>query len=128
MRQRRWTGLAAVAVVLLAGGCASAGSGIRTDRSVITRAEIEASNQTNAYDLVRAERPHWIRVRGTTSFTHEPMIPVYVDGLRLGDQPEALGEISVIDIEEIRYYDARQAQFKFGTGNVHGAIEVILQR
>jgi hypothetical protein len=111
-------------------GCAagSAGSVNRPDRSVITRAEIEASNQTNAYDLVRAVRPHWVRPRGVTSVRQEPMIPVYMDGLRLGDQPQALAEVSILDIEEIRYYDGGQAQFKFGLGNVQGAIEIILRR
>lgn len=127
MNQHRCTGVAGLAVVLLVAGCAAGTSG-GVDRSVITRAEIEASHQTNAFDLVRAERPHWIRIRGSTSFTTEPMIPVYMDGLRIGDGPEALGEISIHDIEEIRHYDGRQAQYKFGLGNVQGAIEVIARR
>ena len=101
MRQNRRIGLAGLAAALVLAGCAAgAGSSeARPNRSVITRAEIEASRQTNAFDLVRAEWPHWIRIRGSTSFTQEPTIPVYMDGLRIGDRPEALGEISILDIE-----------------------------
>lgn len=122
MKRYLWAGLAALLVVA---GCATAGTATLPSQSVITWAEIEASNQDNAYDLVRAERPHWIRGRGSTSFTREPVIPVYLDGLRLGDRPEALADISIICIREIRYYDGRRAQFKFGVGHVQGAIELI---
>lgn len=128
MRWNRRTGWTGLAVLLVAAGCAAAvGTGSGGDRSVISQEEIEASHQTNAYDLVRAERPNWLRVRGG-SFSGQPRIPVYVDGLRLGDRAEALRQISVSDIQEIRYYDAREAQFKYGTGNAHGAIEIVTRQ
>jgi hypothetical protein len=108
-------------------GCASASTGTSRDRSVLTREEIVDANELNALDLVRAYRPHWLRIRGSTSFTNEPAIVVYIDGVRAGE-PDMLADIATINIEELRYYDARQAQFKFGVGHVQGAIEVITRR
>lgn len=116
----------AIGLVVLA-GCASASTGTTRDRSVLTREEIVDANELNALDLVRVHRPHWLRTRGSTSFTNEPAIVVYIDGVRAGE-PDMLADIATINIEEVRYYDARQAQFKFGVGHVQGAIEVITRR
>lgn len=118
----RW----AMALVVLT-GCASASTGTTRDRSVLTREEIVDANELNALDLIRVHRPHWLRIRGSTSFTNEPAIIVYVDGVRAGDT-DMLADMATINIEEVRYYDARQAQFKFGVGHVQGAIEVITRR
>lgn len=115
-----------IALVVLA-GCASASNGATRDRSVITREEIVEANEINALDLVRVYRPHWLRTRGSTSFVNEPEILLYIDGVRTGDV-DMLADIATINIEEIHYYDARQAQFKFGVGHVQGAIEVITRR
>lgn len=99
----------------------------RVDSRELTRAEIERSSHTNALDLVTAERPHWLRTRGRTSFMNEPEIGIYVDGVRAGG-PEFLGQLSPMDIERIRYYDTREAQFRFGVGHTHGALDVIMRR
>lgn len=118
--------LLAAALVALT-GCAAAGTGSSTDRSVLTRAEIVDANQLNVLDLVQVQRPHWLRIRGSTSFTREPTIVVYLDGVRAG-APSMLADIAAINVEEVRYYDAREAQYKFGVGHVQGAIEVITRR
>ncbi len=59
--------------------------------------------------------------------TDEPTILVYIDGVRAGGT-DMLGNVAAINIQEIRHYSAREAQFKFGVGHVQGAIEVITRR
>lgn len=119
--------LALVSLVWVS-ACAMAGpADPAPNRAELTRAEIERSTYANALDLVTAERPHWLRTRGRTSFMNEPEIGVYVDGVRAGG-PEFLGQLSPMNIESIRYYDGREAQFRFGVGHTHGALEVIMRR
>lgn len=119
--------VAMVAALVTLTGCAAAGTGSGRDQSVLTRTEIVRANQLNALDLLRTERPHWLRIRGSTSFRDEPEIAVYLDGVRAGGR-DMLADIATINIQEIRYYDARQAQYRFGVGHVQGAIEVITRR
>lgn len=118
---------ATLAIALTLAGCAAAGTGSSRDESVITQQEIVAANQLNVLDLVRTERPHWLRFRGSTSVSQDPEILVYIDGVRTGG-PEILRDIATINVEEIRYFDARRAQYRFGVGHVQGAIEVITKR
>jgi hypothetical protein len=119
--------LALVSVVCVS-ACAMVGpADPAPSRAELSRADIERSTYANALDLVTAERPHWLRTRGRTSFTNEPAIGVYVDGVRAGG-PEFLAQLSPIDIESIRYYDGREAQFRFGIGHTHGALDVIMRR
>jgi hypothetical protein len=119
--------LATLSLTVLA-GCAGAGPG-RTapDRTELTRDEIAATSYTNAFDLVHSTRPHWLRIRGRTSFRNEPEIWVYVDGVRVGG-PDFLRQLLPGDIESIRYHDAREAQFRYGVGHTHGALSVMLRR
>jgi len=90
---------------------------------MITRDQIVLANQMTALDLIRVLRPHWLRRRGSTSYSNEPDIVVYLDGVRIGD-PNALADIACINVESIEYFDARRAQYRWGLGHVHGAIEV----
>ncbi|NIP81366.1 MAG: hypothetical protein GWM90_19985 [Gemmatimonadetes bacterium] len=115
-------------LALLITACATAGgTGSSRDPSVLTQEEIVEANQLNVLDLIRSDRPHWLRIRGSTSLTQEPEIRVYLDGVHAGGV-EMLADIATINVEEIHYYDARQAQYRFGVGHVQGAIEVITKR
>jgi hypothetical protein len=117
--------LLGIALVVLA-GCATLGDPAERagDRSQIVREEVERTTHRNAYDLIEAERPHWLRPRGRTSFQHETEVVIYLDGIRAGG-PDFLKQVSLITVESLRYYDAREAQFRFGTGHTQGAINVI---
>lgn len=112
----------ALLLLLTVVGCASTGTG-SSSASTITREEILEANQMTALDLVRTVRPHWLNTRGPMSLRSTPMV-VYVDGMRAGGV-EALADIGTTDVEEVRYYDPREAQFRFGTGHAQGAIEVL---
>lgn len=116
-----------VAMVLLLVACAPGARGTAPQNtSTITRAEIEA-HQVNALELIQAERPHWLRRRGDRSFSADSDVVIYLDGTRFGG-PEALAAVPTINIEEIRHYNEAEAQYKFGVGHVHGAIDVITRR
>lgn len=136
-----------VVLLLLAvgvAGCASTGSGERVDRSVVTRAEIEAAEgASTAQDLVKRLRPQWLRTRGSASMnrTQDEVLYVYVDGVRAGRimmtptleaaraaEPNPLEGIPVHRIERLQYHSAAAATQKFGTGHAHGAIEVFTRR
>ena len=118
--------------LMVALGCAPPQGGgdtnnARTDRNVITLPEVEAARTNNvidnAYELVRTLQPMWLRKRGSHSIQYEGDIVVYLDNVRLGG-PEALRQVETINITSIRYYDPGAANFKFGSGHDHGAIQV----
>lgn len=119
--------LAMLSLTVLAACAVTGPSRPATDRTELTREEIALRQYGNALDLVHAERPHWLRMRGRTSFMNEPEIGVYVDGVRAGG-PDFLSQLLPGDIESIRYYGAREAQFRFGVGHTHGALSVTMRR
>lgn len=94
-------------------------SNTRPDRNVITLPEVQAARIDNAYELVRTLHPMWLRKRGS----YEGEIVVYLNEARLGG-PEALRHVETTNIAWIRYYDPGAANFKFGSGHQHGAIQV----
>lgn len=89
----------------------------------ITMAEIRASRETNAYDLVRRLRPLWLNSRGPTSVMNPGDVEVYLNGARLGDRT-ALREVMIAAITEVRYLDPALADFRYGHGHSHGVIEL----
>lgn len=139
--------LTTLLALALAAGCASAtgGAGARTvDRNVITSDEIRGSSANNAYDVVSHLRPQFLRGHGTIvtggmtsrndagstqagQLAGTVQIAVYLDDTAIGTV-DALKQIEVSSIEEIRYYNASDATTKWGTGNSAGAIQVITRR
>jgi hypothetical protein len=119
--------LIATLLLVTAGACASAsegGSYSTGSRTLITYEEIEGSDQLNAYELIRALRPNWLRIRGPNSMRRTNPIGVYLDGSRYGAGPRALMAISRANIRQIRYYNARAATTRFGTDNSNGAVDI----
>ncbi len=99
----------------------------RPSPTAITLAQIETANQVDAYALVQALRPHWLRTRGSTSIVTHEQVQVYQDGTRIGG-PGALRQISTRSIHAIQYYDGRSATQKWGTQHGNGAILVLTRR
>lgn len=120
--------VALVGLVTLA-GCSSASAGSVRDRDRITLAEIDGTHGANAYDVVQALRPEFLRSRGVASIrsaTPQYAI-VYIDGVRVGP----LGELRRIpreQVEEIRYLSGSDATTVYGTGHGGGAILVTTKR
>jgi len=119
-----------IAIVLI--GCThpSTAASPSSDSSVITQEQIEPLHAANAYDVVAALRPSFLQSRGRQS--PDPRIPaipvrVYVDDTSYGDANSLRG-IPIGQIEEIRFYQSYDAQYKFGTGNAGGVIQVITKR
>jgi hypothetical protein len=100
------------------------------DRSVLTAEELHSGNDQNLYDVVLRLRPDWLRTRGASSIAtgragnpDADAIQVYVDQLRAGG-PDALRQIATNHATLLKFYTPAEAQQRFGTGNVNGAIQV----
>jgi hypothetical protein len=131
-----------IALLIIAGCASTAEPGApQSAQGTITLEEIEGSGAANAYDLVQARRPAWLRMRGTQSF-HESArgtgggagsgatvnavagqtpILVYLGSARLGG-PEALRQIDLRTIGSIEHLQRAAADYRFGPGHLHGAI------
>lgn len=101
---------------------------------IITREQITATNLATAYEVVQRLEPRWLRSRGAVSLrevaeeevdTFGVVGPViYVNSARRGDIEE-LRSIMVESIQEILYFNGRNASFRFGSGHGSGVIQVI---
>lgn len=104
-----------------------------TTRHYITNLELRRAIATNALEAVQLLRPEWL---GSTQFASQPMangspaaveeasIAVYVVDTRIGG-PEALAEVSIPEIQELRLYEPREAARRWGSAHPHGAIEIV---
>jgi hypothetical protein len=124
-----WAALTMSAMTL---GCVHSRSAVAPggDPMVITQEQIIPLHATNAYDIVAATHANFLHSRGRES--NDPGIPaipprVYIDNSLYGDV-NSLREIGIEQIEEIRLYQSYDAQYKFGTGNMGGVIQVITKR
>jgi hypothetical protein len=119
----------AVAAVGFSMACASAGSSaspVARSSNVITEAEVSASHESNAFDLIRSLRPLFLKSRGRSSInsSSNEYATVYVDGQQFGDL-STLRSIASAQIRAIRYYSASDAMTKFGMQAGGGAIEIL---
>jgi hypothetical protein len=74
---------------------------------------------------VQEARPIWFHTRGVVSI-HDPsagVVQVYLNGVQLGDV-NRLREMQLIEIREIRFLGAAEAQQRYGTGHAGGVIDV----
>jgi len=113
---------------LLMLGCASAGSGSKSERDVqlITEEEIVAARSLTAYDAVKQLRGNFLSYRGKTSLVNNESanVPtVYLDDQEYGPLL-SLKTIPANQVVEIRLYRAWEATTRFGAGNMGGVIAV----
>jgi hypothetical protein len=133
--KKHWSDLPAwmtVAVVTILLGCTPprTAAARNTDSMTITQDQIESLHATNAYDVVATLRPDFLHSRGRES--SDPRFPgvgvrVYVDDVWYGDANSLRG-IPIGQVEEIRFYQSYDAQFKFGTGNTGGVIQIVTKQ
>ena len=129
---RRSLGVAGLSVALLA-ACSSAmqqgsrGTPSRSrDESVITTEELREATAGNLYDYIHAQRPRWLERSHARAFIAEQIagVAVFLDNQYYGG-PEALRQILLSSVVEVRYYGPSDAQVRFGAGYLNGVIQVI---
>lgn len=103
----------------------------------ITRAGLSGT----AYDIVYSLRRSWLNTRGLNDFSEapipvttstgdvvvipgEPQLIVYLDNMRLGAISE-LHNIPAAGVLGVRYYTPAEANYRWGAGHAHGAIQVL---
>ena len=123
---------AAVGCASQSGPNAPAGTVVaRTDRNIISDAEIQSVPAANLYDLIAKLRPNFLRSRGAVSLssgsTASEFATVYMDGRPYGDIA-SLRSIVSTQVSEVRYYDSSAASSRFGIINGNGVIEVIIKQ
>ena len=109
-------------------GCASAakqGEATHSGRNQVTQEELARANSSNLYDAIAKVRPEWLSSRGPTSVTNSTptSADVFMNGSMLG-KVEYLKELGVLDVTEVRYWDAASASARFGMGHPRGVIEI----
>lgn len=126
----------ALLVITASLGCASAttGSGERTPSKaqVINAAGIATSALGgSAFDVIARLRPNFLTSRGQTTLNNAQAASaypnVYVDGVAYGDI-NTLRNIDATQLEQIRLYQAWEAQTNFGLGNNAGVIAITIRR
>ena len=137
----RQAGFAVIVLALALGACATSGasaegsgtdaqaqtqeqSGPRSDRNTLVAADLQRSQATNLYDIIRALRPQWLDVRPQAG--GDP-IQVYMDDNRLGGI-EVLRTMTTTNIRTIRWLDPSAAQGRYGLNNRGGAIAISTER
>jgi MFS family permease len=105
-------------------------------RHYITRAELRRAPVVNALEAVQVLRREWLdpartgathvsmQQRASSSAPADTGIAVYVVNTRVGGV-EALAEISIPEIEELRLYEPDDAERRWGLVHPRGAIEVV---
>jgi len=123
--------IARLSLAVFAAACASSSGGggsARSNPDVISRAEVSASNASNAYELVSRLRPNWLRATATGtigggSITNQAIL-VYLDRQRL-ESLDALKTLSVDAIDSANWVDAARVPTVMPdvpTGPIAGAI------
>lgn len=124
----RVTRIAALVAAWALVGCANAATTGRADRAsrlTLTQQQLAATDSDNLYDAVAKLRPEWLSSRGPTSVSDPTpaVASVFMNGTMLG-RADYLREMRVLDVTEVRYWDAGQASARFGMGHPRGVIEV----
>lgn len=79
----------------------------------------------SVYDVIEQHRGFWLRRRGRSSIRNPNPIKVYLDGGGSSyGTVSVLREIPAEEVESIEYYNATEAQTRFGLDNSSGAIVV----
>jgi hypothetical protein len=97
----------------------------RGNGTVLTQAQLSATNSDNLYDAIAKLHPDWLSSRGPSSVTDPTptMASVFMNGTMLG-KTDYLRDMRVLDVTEVRYWDAGKAAARFGMGHPRGVIEI----
>jgi hypothetical protein len=104
-----------------------------TARHYITNVELRRAIATNALEAVQLLRPEWLgptqlaaesTANGSPTASTDTSVAVYVVETRVGG-PEALAEVSIPEIQELRLYEPREAARRWGSAHTQRAIEIV---
>lgn len=118
--------MAALAVLLGLGACASGGSAGGGGRYLITYEQLMQYENQPAGRLARRLKPSWFQTRGLDTFSGAQGLLVVVDGIPRGGE-EVLNSYQTHDLEEIRYLNRRDATRLYGRDGGGGAIVLTLR-
>ena len=125
-RNRGFAALAFALAVTLA-GCTSAGATRPRSGSgaILSQEQLERANSDNLYDAIMKLRPEWLTSRGPTSVTDATptAVDIYMNGSMLG-KADYLRQVRLLDVTEVKYWDAGSASARFGMGHPRGVIEI----
>ena len=100
----------------------------RGSSTLIVRAQLEQLTERSAYEAVATLNRRWLRSQRGASLTSGPAYArVVVDGVARGELV-SLRQMTIGNIETIRYLSAPDATTKYGTGFPGGVIEVTTRR
>jgi hypothetical protein len=97
---------------------------------VLKEDAIEAMRVGTAYDVVARSHSEYLHSRGRESLdARTPAVPahVFLDDTFYGDIA-TLKQIPASQVSEMRFFQAYEAQYKFGTGHMGGVIQVITKQ
>lgn len=117
-----------LAAALAASGCTGAGRPPSAapvgPNSPITEDELERSRAPDLLTAVRSLRPQWLTRFHANTVTDSRGISVYVNDYRYGGIAD-LQYIASSSAVSVTWLSPGQAQYKYGVGNMHGAIAVV---
>lgn len=119
-------GLLVACAMLGCAGATTAGNPDTGGRDSLSREQLQATNSEELYAAIAKLRPEWLSSRGPTSVTDPTptTASVFMNGSLLG-KVDYLQQMRVIDVTEVRYWNAGQASARFGMGHPRGVIEII---
>ena len=140
-RLSRTTRVALCAATVAFCGCASSGSpssqgapraAPSRDHNSISAAEMQGLNTVNLLEVVQRLHPEWLAQRNSStsgkskglSMSSDTDVSVYIGDQRAGNS-QFLRSLTMGSASMLRYYNASEAQVRFGTGNFNGVIQVI---
>jgi hypothetical protein len=141
MNRRVFIALAVALLPVALGACASggAGSGTGSNPDLLTREDLAPYLAQDVHAAIRRLRANWLNARGSQG-TWRPgvagemptraedggasQVQVYVNGTRAMNGLEALKDMSVELVMEIRHMNGRDATTMYGTNHGAGAILV----
>src|SRR5688500_3562135 len=119
-------GLLATCFMLGCAGAAPAGRTGSGGGATLSREQLQATNSEELYAAIAKLRPEWLSSRGPTSVSDPTPTSanIFMNGTLLGSV-EYLRQMRVLDVTEVRYWNAGQASARFGMGHPRGVIEII---
>ena len=103
-------------------------AGDTRDQTRLTAADIQAADPNlTLYELISRVRPQWLSRRPGTQLQGQLDVVVYRDDIRAGES-EALREIRLDIVSQVRYLTGPEATGRYGLNHPHGAIVVTTRR